>query len=133
METFGQRLVFAREQRNFTQKDLASKLGITPTRLNYWEKDKREPAIAMIKALAQILNVDTDFLIGLRDSAQEKKEIPPSTTEAAQGEGEITMEESDRLLVALGLIEEGQELSDDDLAFLTHIVGLLEAWFSRIE
>lgn len=64
MHTFGQRLVASREKRNLSQKELAEKLGITPTRLNYWEKDKREPAIEMIKALAQALDVDTDYLIG---------------------------------------------------------------------
>lgn len=64
MYTFGQRLVASREKRNLSQKELAEKLGITPTRLNYWEKDKREPAIEMIKAIAQVLDVDTDYLIG---------------------------------------------------------------------
>lgn len=64
MHTFGQRLVASRESRNLSQKELAEKLGITPTRLNYWEKDKREPAIEMIKAIAQALDVDTNYLIG---------------------------------------------------------------------
>ncbi len=56
---------------------------------------------------------------------------PPSATDAAPGEDRITMEESNRLLVALGLIEEGQGLSDDDLAFLRNIIALLEAWFRK--
>lgn len=64
MYTFGQRLVASRENRKLSQKELADKLGITPTRLNYWEKDKREPAIGMIKAIAQALEVDTNYLIG---------------------------------------------------------------------
>lgn len=55
----------------------------------------------------------------------------PSVAEAAPGEDRITMEESNRLLVSLGLIEEGQDLSDDDLAFLEHIIGLLDAWFDK--
>ena len=49
MDTFGKRLVSARNKLNLSQKDLAEKLGITPTRLNYYEKDKREPDISMIK------------------------------------------------------------------------------------
>lgn len=55
----------------------------------------------------------------------------PSTAEAAPGEGHITLEESNRLLDALGLTREGQDLSDDDLAFLEHIIGLLDAWFDK--
>lgn len=52
----------------------------------------------------------------------------PIAEESATGD-RISMEESNRLLVALGFIEEGQDLSDQDLAFLTHIIGLLDAWF----
>jgi hypothetical protein len=33
----------------------------------------------------------------------------------------------------MGYIREGEQLSDDDLAFLTHVMGLLDAWFSREE
>ena len=61
---FGDRLVKAREKKGLNQKELAQLLGITPTRLNYWEKNKREPDVFMIKKLAFELNVSTDYLIG---------------------------------------------------------------------
>ena len=79
METFGQRLVSSREKRDLSQKEFAELLGITPTRLNYWEKDKREPAIEMIKAIAQILDVDTNYLIGYR---AQNKNAPLYSSEA---------------------------------------------------
>lgn len=78
MDTFGQRLVASREKLNISQKELAERLGITPTRLNYWEKDKREPAIEMIKLIAQVLDLDTNYLIGYQP--QNKK--APSVAEA---------------------------------------------------
>jgi len=62
--TFGQRLIEAREAKKMNQKQLAEALGITPTRLNYWEKDKRQPDVSMIQALAETLDVSADFLIG---------------------------------------------------------------------
>lgn len=62
--TFGQRLIEAREAKGMNQKQLAEALGITPTRLNYWEKDKRQPEISMIQALAATLEVTADYLIG---------------------------------------------------------------------
>lgn len=64
MDTFGKRLVYARNKKDYSQKQLAELMGITPTRLNYWEKDKREPDIPMLKKLSEILEVDSDFLIG---------------------------------------------------------------------
>lgn len=63
--TFGTRLTKYRELAGYKQKELAEKLGITPTRLNYWEKDKREPDVEMIKLLSSVLGVSTDRLIGI--------------------------------------------------------------------
>lgn len=62
--TFGNRLKQARENKGYNQKQFAERLGVTPTRLNYWEKDKREPDVAIIKQIAQILDVSSDWLIG---------------------------------------------------------------------
>ena len=64
MDTFGKRLVYARNKKEYSQKQLAELMGITPTRVNYWEKDKREPDILMLKKLSELLGVDSDFLIG---------------------------------------------------------------------
>lgn len=61
--SFAERLVETRESLGMTQRELAIKLGITPTRLNYWEKGKREPDMLYIKALAEALGVTADWLI----------------------------------------------------------------------
>lgn len=61
--SFAERLVETRESLGMTQRELAMKLGITPTRLNYWEKGKREPDMLYIKALAEALGVTADWLI----------------------------------------------------------------------
>lgn len=78
------------------------------------------------KAVARLV----ELAIGEIESEKNAKKSP-STAKAVPGEARITLEESNRLLVALGLIKEGQDLSDDDLAFLEHIVGLLDAWFDK--
>lgn len=78
------------------------------------------------KAVARLV----ELAINEIESEDSSKKIP-SAAEAAPGEDRITMEESNRLLVSLGLIEEGQDLSDDDLAFLEHIIGLLDTWFDK--
>ena len=78
-----------------------------------------------------ILSLIDKGLSLVESEESEHKKSSPSTAEAAPGDEYISLEESNRLLVALGLIKEGQDLSDDDLAFLEHIIGLLEAWFSK--
>jgi len=64
MKTFGANLVEAREKLGISQKQLAELLGITATRLNYWEKDKRQPDIEMIKKIAEILKTSPSDLLG---------------------------------------------------------------------
>ena len=79
--TFGERLVEAREQLGLNQRQLAEILEITPTRLNYWEKDKRQPDVPMIKALARALQVSADYLIG-NDPITNIKKAPSLSDEA---------------------------------------------------
>ena len=62
--TLGERIVFYRKANNLSQKSLADLLGISATRLNYWEKDKREPDVQMINKLCAALDVDGDTLLG---------------------------------------------------------------------
>lgn len=62
--TFGERLVYYRELAGLKQKELAAALGITPTRLNYWEKDKREPDLQMFESICKVLHVEGDVLLG---------------------------------------------------------------------
>ncbi len=65
MSTFGERLRAEREKQGYSQKQFAEALGITPTRLNYWEKDKREPDVLNIKKILDILKIDSDYLLGI--------------------------------------------------------------------
>lgn len=68
--TFGERLFMYMKRANMTQKRLAEILDITPARLNYWVKDKREPEVYYIKALAEALNVSGDDLLGIEGQKQ---------------------------------------------------------------
>ena len=65
MDGFGQRLVDAREKKGYNQKQFAELLNITPTRLNYWEKDKREPDFFMFSKIVELLDTDANQLLGL--------------------------------------------------------------------
>lgn len=126
--TFGERIVFYRGKKNINQKQLAQILGITPTRLNYWEKDKRQPDVAMIKAISEALDVSPDILIGNVPDEFEQTEKSP---EPEGSEDKISMEQSNRLfdaLIAAGLIDESGEFTEADRAFFRSIVSLIDAW-----
>ncbi|MCI8538280.1 MAG: helix-turn-helix transcriptional regulator [Oscillospiraceae bacterium] len=121
------RLVEAREHIGYNRKEFAEKVNIPYRTITNYENGSREAGSDYLTTVATICGVTTDWLLGVSDIKN-----PPSMTEATLGESDhISLEGSNDLLVALGLIKQGQQLSDDDLAFLTHIIGLLEAWFDK--
>jgi transcriptional regulator with XRE-family HTH domain len=82
--SFGQRIVMYRTEKQMLQKELAEKVGISPTVLNYYEKDKREPNVMTIKRLADVLSITGDELLGLPEHT---KPIGLSKTERRIVEG----------------------------------------------
>lgn len=77
-----QRLRELRQARNWRQKDVADKLGITESAYGYYEQGRREPSVAVLEKLSQIYGVSVDYLLGLTDdpSPQEKKTFAPDLT-----------------------------------------------------
>ena len=62
--TNGERIKYLREKNGFTQKDIATRLGVEPAAISKYELDMREPNIEAIKKLATIFNVSIDYLLG---------------------------------------------------------------------
>ncbi|MCL6477432.1 MAG: helix-turn-helix domain-containing protein [Peptococcaceae bacterium] len=62
--TLGERLKEARERRGFTQVYVAKQLGITNTAVSNYERGERDPDTALLKRLAELYDVSTDYLLG---------------------------------------------------------------------
>ena len=62
--TNGERIKYLREKNGFTQKDIATKLGVEPAAISKYELDMREPNIEALKKLSTIFNVSIDYLLG---------------------------------------------------------------------
>ncbi|QUW23419.1 helix-turn-helix domain-containing protein [Sporosarcina sp. Marseille-Q4063] len=62
--SLGVRLKKEREKRNWSQVDVAKKVGITNAVLSNYERDYRDPDTEILKKLADLYNVSTDFLLG---------------------------------------------------------------------
>jgi transcriptional regulator with XRE-family HTH domain len=65
--TLGKRLKAERERRNWSQIFVAQKIGITNTVLSNYERDYRDPDTETLKKLADLYEVETDYLLGRSD------------------------------------------------------------------
>lgn len=61
---FGKNLMELRKNRNVTQEELASELGVTAAAVSKWEHGYTLPDILMLCALADYFEVTTDELLG---------------------------------------------------------------------
>lgn len=81
----------------------------------------RDPQYGTLRTIVHALGYTLGDLETF-ENPDEKKSPAPAKAET----GEVTREMSIQLLKALGLLDKSGNLSDDDLAFLGYIVGLLE-------
>lgn len=118
------RLREARINAKFTQKEVAESIGIATTTYNGYERGKSDPDVGTLCKIMNLLCVDANFIY--QDYITQKNSPAPEGAEE-----QISMEESNRLfdaLVQAGLISDTVEFSDDDRAFLRHVIGLLDVW-----
>lgn len=65
--TFADIIKELRTDRGLSQQQLADELKISQSAIAKWELSKTEPVASMIVKLAKYFDVDSDFLLGLRD------------------------------------------------------------------
>ena len=71
----GTRIYTALETANIKQKELAKELNVTDNTVSYWCNGTRTPNTEQIIQIARILNVSSDYLLGLSDVATTDAEL----------------------------------------------------------
>ena len=61
---FAERLKELRKKANFTQVEVAEKLGISQPAYASWERGVKKPTQENLVKIAQVLNVSVDYLVG---------------------------------------------------------------------
>lgn len=64
MATFSERFKSLRSERGWSQQRLADELGISKSSVNMYERGEREPSFETTEAIADLFNVDMDYLYG---------------------------------------------------------------------
>lgn len=123
-----------RDSLGLTQKQFAENLGIKLTTYNGYETGTRDPDSDFWIFVARKYKVTTDFLMGYSSDPHktglESQKNPPTPAEPEQEE-RLTKYEVEGVLIALGLIEDGQHISDRDLDVVSYVISILDAWFEE--
>lgn len=67
MQNLGDRIKLLREKRNMTQKDLATKAGLTVVQLSRYETNDRKPDPEYLRSIVDALDTNADYLLGRTD------------------------------------------------------------------
>lgn len=109
--TIGERIKEIRKNKKMTQKELASKLGISFQALAQWENNLRNPKQESLERIAEALEVTTDYLKG--------KTNRPDTRLSTQ-------EDIDRYFGGTSFVTE------DGVAILSTQFGTLSHYFNKL-
>ena len=120
----GEAISMCRKQKGLTIDELVEKSGVPKGTLNKITNGiTLSPKIETVRAIANALDMRMEDFERMCE-----KEKSPETTEVDSREEMKMLEE---LLVKFGYIQPGQDISDRDAAFLSHLIGLLNAWFEQ--
>ena len=63
----GDRIKELRKEKNFSQSQLARRIGVSQKAVDCWELGTNEPKASYIVKLAELFEVSADFLLGIDD------------------------------------------------------------------
>ena len=87
MSIFAQRLKSAREERGVSAKELAEALGINKATIHHYERaDFKSIKSPILRDIAEYLNVNPDYLIGVTDNKHTVKEAEELLADITDGE-----------------------------------------------
>lgn len=61
---FAQRLKDARHSKGMTQRELANALNVSKSIVSHWESSNRTPPMTSMPAIAEVLGVSVNYLVG---------------------------------------------------------------------
>jgi len=113
--SIGSRLQKRTQDLGMKQNEIAKKMNISTTTLNGYYKDYREPDIATLCRLAEILETHVEYIIGSSDIP-----VVPSPTKksAAESLGDEIM----KMFIDAGRLTPGETLTDELREYATGLV-----------
>lgn len=98
--TFGQKLKQARQNKNYTQKELANLIGAKHNSISNWENDQNKPDPDTIELICGVLEISANYLLGTEDPS---KLLSNEALEIAQAYDKAEFEKQNIVRLTLGL------------------------------
>lgn len=115
-----------KDESGLTTREISARSNLPePTLEKLFAGATKDPKLTTIQQLVHFFGHTLD------DLDDTPAVIKKSPVPAEASTGEISLEESNNLLVALGYIKPGEQISEEDLMFLGHVIGLLDTWFDK--
>lgn len=70
----GERIKLYREDRNFSQKEFAEKIGVSNSRVSNWEQGINRPDVDLLKTICEVLNISPSELLDVHLDTEELTE-----------------------------------------------------------
>lgn len=124
----GKRIKEARERLGYTQKELGDLIGVTASAVTNYENETSHPKEAILYKLLEVLNVDANYLFQdvLEQVSKEKADSSNETIDPS-----AFIKRVYKILVDAGFVEEGTDLTDEQLRFLESVVVMIRTYFQK--
>jgi transcriptional regulator with XRE-family HTH domain len=70
IKIISERLKEIREKRGLSKKELALKIGVSPSTITRYEKDGRIPKLTILQKISEALNVPINYLLGKEEDVK---------------------------------------------------------------
>lgn len=124
MSKFSDMLVYLRKRDNISQQELADRIGMSRSIVGMYETGKRMPSFEVLEAIADVFNVDINFLYGHTDSREYSQIYRSNLAAIVENANRADLEAAGVDLYEVGLIIDGAiSLSFDHACHLANQLG----------
>ena len=95
--SFSHTLKELREARGFSQRQLADKIGVSPSMIGLYETGERMPSFETLLRIRRLFGVSADFLLGEEDSGFQSADLTGLTPDQIKAVSEILNNSAGRM------------------------------------
>ena len=114
------RIKETRERKGVKQITLANACGVSQSSFSNWECGRHQPSLDKLSVIAEMLDVSTDYLLGLSDKENPEKRDTSLVAETDEIRGRLR-----RNLSLYAFLDAAKDMSEHDLNRVVKIIRIM--------